>query len=110
MNYQLNQSEQEQLTQKVTRVLAHPAVRGALLFTGCAVLACAQASPFGQVASGASSEAVLIAKWIGIILCIFCGFGLMAGGPGAMAKASGLFLGLIFALFATPIVAWVQSL
>ena len=53
---------------------------------------------------------IAIAKWVGIILCIICGIGLMAGGPGTIAKVSGLLLGLIFALFASPIVTWVQSL
>jgi len=43
---------------------------------------------------------IAIAKWVGIILCIICGIGLMAGAPGTIAKVLGLFLGLIFALFA----------
>ena len=53
---------------------------------------------------------IAIAKWVGIILCIICGIGLMAGGPGTIAKVSGLILGLIFALFASPIITWVQAL
>ena len=98
------------LEDKVLQVLTGKAARTALLFTGGVAMAFAQTSPFGQVATGSANEAVLIAKWVGIILCIFCGFGLMAGGPGALAKASGLFIGLVFALFATPIITWVQGL
>jgi len=45
-----------------------------------------------------------------IILCIICSIGLMAGGPGTVAKVSGLLLGLVFALFASPIITWVQTL
>jgi hypothetical protein len=37
---------------------------------------------------------IAIAKWVGIILCIICGIGLMAGSPGTVAKVSGLILGL----------------
>jgi type IV secretory pathway VirB2 component (pilin) len=76
----------------------------------CAVSAFAQTSSFGQAAQGIATEMIDIAKWIGIILCIICGIGLMAGGPGTIAKVSGLFLGLIFALFASPIISWVQAL
>lgn len=75
-----------------------------------AVCCFAQTSSFGQAAQGIATEMIAIAKWIGIILCIICGIGLMAGGPGVIAKCSGLFLGLIFALFASPIIGWVQSL
>jgi type IV secretory pathway VirB2 component (pilin) len=53
---------------------------------------------------------VAIAKWVGIILCIVCGFSLMAGGTHAIAKFSGLLIGLVLALFASPIVNWMQSL
>jgi type IV secretory pathway VirB2 component (pilin) len=70
----------------------------------------AQSSSFGQAAQGIAQEMIAIAKWVGIILCIICGIGLMAGGPGTVAKVSGLLLGLIFALFASPIITWVQSL
>lgn len=73
-------------------------------------LALAQSSSFGQAAQGIATEMIAIAKWLGIILCIICGIGLMAGGPGTIAKVSGLFLGLIFALFASPIITWVQGL
>lgn len=84
-----------------------------LLFCGMGVVAFAQSSAFGQAAQGIAAEMVAIAKWMGIILCIVCGLGLMAGGghgAGMMGKVSGLVLGLIFALFAGPIVTWVQAL
>jgi type IV secretory pathway VirB2 component (pilin) len=82
----------------------------ALLVGATAALAFAQSSSFGQAAQGIAQEMIAIAKWVGIILCIICGIGLMAGGPGTIAKVSGLLLGLIFALFASPIITWVQSL
>ena len=75
-----------------------------------ATLAFAQTSSFGQAAQGIATEMIAIAKWVGIILCIVCGIGLMAGGPGTIAKVSGLLLGLVFALFASPIITWVQAL
>jgi len=75
-----------------------------------ATLAFAQTSSFGQAAQGIATEMIAIAKWVGIILCIICGIGLMAGGPGTVAKVSGLILGLVFALFASPIITWVQAL
>src|ERR1700761_1185133 len=81
-----------------------------LLFGLTTVLAFAQTSSFGQAAQGIAQEMITIAKWVGIILCIICGIGLMAGGPGVIAKVSGLFLGLIFALFASPIITWIQGL
>src|SRR3954467_7489725 len=73
-------------------------------------LAFAQTSSFGTAAQGIATEMIAIAKWVGIILCIICGIGLMAGGPGTVAKVSGLLLGLVFALFASPIITWVQAL
>jgi type IV secretory pathway VirB2 component (pilin) len=82
----------------------------ALLFGLTAAVAFAQSSSFGQAAQGIATEMIAIAKWVGIILCIICGIGLMAGGPGVIAKVSGLVLGLVFALFASPIVTWVSSL
>jgi type IV secretory pathway VirB2 component (pilin) len=81
-----------------------------LLFGLTATLAFAQTSSFGTAAQGFATEMIAIAKWVGIILCIICGIGLMAGGPGTVAKVSGLVLGLVFALFASPIIAWVQAL
>ena len=92
-----------------SRILAR-ASQCALLLSATAVLAFAQSSSFGQAAQGIANEMIAIAKWVGIILCIICGIGLMAGGPGTIAKISGLLLGLIFALFASPIITWVQSL
>src|SRR5947209_6927784 len=82
----------------------------AFLFGVTATVAFAQTSSFGQAAQGIATEMIAIAKWIGIILCIICGIGLMAGGPGTVAKVSGLVLGLVFALFASPIITWVQAL
>lgn len=82
----------------------------ALLIAGTAAIAFAQSSSFSQAAQGIAQEMIAIAKWVGIILCIVCGIGLMAGGPGTIAKVSGLFLGLIFALFASPIITWIQGL
>ncbi len=86
------------------------AIEWGLLFGLTASLALAQTSSFGQAAQGIATEMIAIAKWVGIILCIICGIGLMAGGPGTIAKVSGLVLGLIFALFASSIVTWVQAL
>ena len=80
------------------------------LFGLTATLAFAQTSSFGTAAQGIATEMVAIAKWVGIILCIICAFGLMAGGAHAVAKFSGLLMGLVLALFAQPIVAWVQAL
>jgi type IV secretory pathway VirB2 component (pilin) len=85
-------------------------VCSAALFGLTATLALAQTSSFGQAAQGIAIEMIAIAKWVGIILCIICGIGLMAGGPGTVAKVSGLILGLVFALFASPIITWVQAL
>ena len=86
------------------------ALHWGLLWGLTATLAFAQTSSFGQAAQGIAVEMIAIAKWVGIILCIICGIGLMAGGPGTIAKVSGLLLGLVFALFASPIITWVQSL
>ena len=81
-----------------------------LLIGATTAIAFAQSSSFSQAAQGIAQEMIAIAKWVGIILCIICGIGLMAGGPGTIAKVSGLFLGLIFALFASPIITWIQGL
>jgi type IV secretory pathway VirB2 component (pilin) len=97
------------MPRKYTCILAHRS-KWALLLGATAALAFAQSSSFGQAAQGIAQEMIAIAKWVGIILCIICGIGLMAGGPGTIAKVSGLLLGLIFALFASPIITWVQSL
>jgi TrbC/VIRB2 family pilin len=90
--------------------VSRQAVQWGLVFGLTATVAFAQTSSFGQAAQGIATEMIAIAKWVGIILCVICGIGLMAGGPGTVAKVSGLFLGLIFALFASPIITWVQSL
>lgn len=81
-----------------------------VLFGLTATVAFAQTSSFGTAAQGIATEMIAIAKWVGIILCIICAFGLMVGGAHAVAKFSGLLIGLVLALFAQPIVAWVQAL
>jgi hypothetical protein len=90
--------------------MSRQALQWTLVFALTATVAFAQTSSFGQAAQGIATEMIAIAKWVGIILCVICGLGLMGGGPGVVAKVSGLFLGLIFALFASPIITWVQSL
>ena len=97
------------MTHKTIRLSRRVAYTAALLGL-TATLAFAQTSSFGQAAQGIATEMIAIAKWLGIILCIICGIGLMAGGPGTIAKVSGLLLGLVFALFASPIITWVQAL
>jgi hypothetical protein len=97
------------MNSKILRISGRVAYWG-LLFGLTTTLAFAQTSSFGQAAQGIANEMIAIAKWVGIILCIICGIGLMAGGPGTIAKVSGLLLGLVFALFASPIITWVQSL
>lgn len=97
------------MNQKTIR-FPRQAVYSAALLGLTATLAFAQTSSFGQAAQGIATEMIAIAKWVGIILCIICGIGLMAGGPGTVAKVSGLLLGLVFALFASPIITWVQAL
>ncbi len=76
------------MTRSVSR-LGRQAARWALLFGLTATLALAQNSSFGQAAQGIANEMILIAKWVGIILCIICGIGLMVGGPGTVAKVPG---------------------
>ena len=97
------------MNKSITRVFTQLA-RGVLVLGLSMSLAFAQTSSVGTAAQGIATEMVAIAKWIGIILCIICGIGLMAGGPGTIAKVSGLLLGLVFALFASPIIGWVQGL
>ena len=87
--------------------------QAALIIPLTVVVALAQTSSFGQAAQGIATEMIAIAKWVGIILCIICGFSLMGTsghGTGSLAKVSGLIIGLVFALFAGPIVAWIQAL
>jgi type IV secretory pathway VirB2 component (pilin) len=97
------------MSTKAIRVSAR-VVHWTVLLGLTTTLAFAQTSSFGQAAQGIATEMIAIAKWVGIILCIICGIGLMAGGPGTIAKVSGLLLGLVFALFASPIITWVQAL
>lgn len=85
------------------------------IFKTVSVFALAATVAFAQMpgvatASGIATGMADIAKWIGIILCIICGFGIAAGGPGAIAKVSGLVLGLIFAFFASPIINFLHTL
>ena len=88
------------------------AVQSLLLLGLTATLCFAQASPFGQVAQGVAVEVVvsngsaLSSPWL---------FGLSLAGGGSHgahmgAKITGLLIGLTLALFASPIVNWVQSL
>ena len=89
------------------------AVQSLLLLGLTATLCFAQASPFGQVAQGVSVEVVAIVKWVGIIIAVVVGLSMAGGGShGANmgAKITGLLIGLTLALFASPIVNWVQSL
>jgi hypothetical protein len=85
-----------------------------LILFGLTITLCfAQNSPFGQVAQGVSTEAVAIVKWVGIIICVVAGVTMAGGGSHGShmgAKIAGLVIGLTFALFASPIVTWVQSL
>ncbi len=80
------------------------------LFALATVACFAQSSSFGQAAQGVATEMIFIAKWLGVIMCIICGVAIMAGGAHMVGKVAGLLVGLVFALFATPIVLWVQSL
>ena len=89
------------------------AVQPLLLLGLTATLCFAQASPFGQVAQGVSVEVVAIVKWVGIIIAVVVGLSLAGGGSHGSnmgAKITGLLIGLTLALFASPIVNWVQSL
>lgn len=85
-------------------------IRFFVLFGVTAACCLAQNSSFGQAAQGIANEMVAIARWLGIIMCIICGIGIMAGGAHMVGKIGGLIVGLIFALFATPLVTWVQTL
>jgi hypothetical protein len=79
-----------------------------LLFAACAL---AQNDPFNRTAQGVATSAIALARWIGIIAMIGFGFSIMASHDrGIMGRMGGVFAGLIFALFANPIVTWVQGL
>ena len=98
---------------RIKNSLNSQTVQALLLFGLTSTLAFAQASPFGQVAQGVSTEAVAIVKWVGIIICIIAGLSMAGGGSHGShmgAKITGIVIGLTFALFANPIVTWVQSL
>lgn len=88
----------------------NPVIRTVAPLLLCTACAFAQTSSFGQAAQGIATEMIFVAKWVGIILCIVCGITLMAGEHHTVPKVIGLAVGLIFALFASPIVTWVQSL
>ena len=88
------------------------ATRAVLLFTAFSYVCLAQTSPFGQAAQATSTETVAIAKWVGIIIAVIAGLTMAGGGAHGShigAKMTGLLIGLTLALFAGPIVAWVQS-
>jgi type IV secretory pathway VirB2 component (pilin) len=83
--------------------------RFALSFGLCAAVAFAQQSSFSSTAAGITTEAVTIARDLGIVLTIVCGLSMMAGGAHMASKISGLVIGLVFALGAQPIVGWIAS-
>lgn len=85
-------------------------VRLLVLFGVTAMCCLAQSSPFGQAVMGVATEMIALARWLGIIMCIICGLMIMAGGHYMMAKIGGLIIGLVFALFASPLVTWFQAL
>jgi type IV secretory pathway VirB2 component (pilin) len=82
--------------------------RFALSFGLCAAVAFAQNSSFTAASGSIASEAVTIAKDLGIVLTIVCGLSMMAGGAHMASKISGLVIGLVFALGASPIVSWIS--
>jgi type IV secretory pathway VirB2 component (pilin) len=89
------------------------AARPLLLLGFTATIAFAQSSSFGTAAQGIAQEMIAIAKWVGIIIAVICGLSMAGGGQHGShigAKLTGLVIGLVLALFATPIVNWVQSL
>ena len=89
------------------------AVQPLLLLGLTATLCFAQSSPFGTAAQGTAQEMIAIAKWVGIIIAVVCGLSMAGGGQHGShigGKLAGLLIGLVLALFATPIVNWVQNL
>jgi hypothetical protein len=98
---------------KIRIILRSQAAQTLFLFGLTSVLCFAQSSPFGKVAQGTSTEAVSIVKWVGIIICIVAGITMAGGGSHGShmgAKISGVIIGLTMALFASPIVSWLQTL
>lgn len=83
--------------------------RFALSFGLCAAVAFAQQSSFETVAAGVTATTVTLARDLGVVLTIFCGLTMMAGGAHMAMKISGLIVGLVFALGAQPIVGWIAS-
>lgn len=80
-----------------------------LLFGVSAVCCCAQSTALGQESQALALEVVAIARWIGIIMLVVCGIGVMAGGAHMVGKIGGALVGLILALGAPSIVSWVQA-
>jgi len=91
-------------------LINRPATRLVVISIACAVIAFAQASPLGQVVQGAATEAVAVVKWVGIAIVCIAGSMIAFGGPGGVARVVGLVFGLGLALFAQPMVTWVQGL
>ncbi len=91
-------------------LMSHPLTRLASIAMVCAAVAFAQASPLGQVVQGAATEAVAVVKWVGIAIVCIAGSMIAFGGPGGVARVVGLVFGLGLALFAQPMVTWVQGL
>ncbi len=56
-----------------------------------------------------ANEMILIAKWVRIIISSFAASASWSADL-APWQSPGLLLGLVFALFASPIIAWVQGL
>lgn len=86
-------------------------------FISCAALALvfaagamAQSSSFGMAAQGIAMEMVSIARWIGVIIVVLAGIGIAAGEHHTHSKIFGLVFGLCLALFAQPLVTWLQAL
>jgi hypothetical protein len=91
-------------------IMSHPLTRLAFIAMVCAAVAFAQASPLGQAVQGAATEAVAVVKWVGIAIVCIAGSMIAFGGPGGVARVVGLVFGLGLALFAQPMVTWVQGL
>ena len=77
----------------------------------CAGMCFAQTSAWGTVAQGAATEVIAIVKWLGIIVLCVAGIAIAADHSHAVfTKITGVFIGLVMALFANPIVTWIQGL
>ena len=74
-------------------------------------MAFAQTSAWGTTAQGVATEVVAIVKWVGIIVLCVAGIAIAADHSHAVfAKITGVFIGLVMALFANPMVTWIQGL